>query len=89
MLAQIANEARLGAAAQRSTDLSGAIGGFNVAGSAASQPLQQLLAAVATLSGARTESNTNQQSFADTVSNLTQQVKTKGKTSSFGGNIGI
>lgn len=89
MLAQIAAQFQLGAAGQRSADLSGAIAGFGAAGQAQSQPLQQLLAAVSTLSGARTQTDTNQQSFADTVSNLTQQVKSKGKTSSFGGSIGL
>lgn len=91
MLAQISNEARLGAAAQRSADLGGAIQGRAAASQVAQSPLNALLASIATLTGARTEQQVDMTSLSNLVSNLVSQTdtKSKGRTSSFGGSAGI
>lgn len=80
MLAQIADQTRLGAAAQRSADLGGAIQGTAAAAQVGQQPLNQLLAAIATLTGARTETSMDQQNLSNTVNNLNQITDTQGET---------
>lgn len=89
MLAQIADQTRLGAAAQRSADLGGAIQGTAAAGQVEQQPLNQLLAAVATLSGARTEQQVDMTSLQNLISQLSSRTDTTGTSKSRGFNIGF
>lgn len=89
MLASIADQTRLGAAAQRSADLGGAIQGTAAASQVQQQPLNQLLAAIATLTGARTEQVTDMTSLSNLVSNLTSRTDTTGTSRSRGGSIGL
>lgn len=89
MLAQIDTQARLGASQQRSSDLSGAIQGRAVASNVAASPLNQLLAAVATLTGAQTTQQVDMTSLSNLLSNLTSETQSKGTSKSSGFNLGF
>lgn len=91
MLAQLDAQTRLGAAGQRSADLSGAIQGIGAASQVGQQPLNQLLSAIATLTGARTEQNTSEQSLNDLIATMQQHSTefTRGKTIQRGSEVGF
>lgn len=89
LLAQIDAQTRLQASGQRSADLSGAISGFAGATQVGQAPLNQLLASIATLTGARTEQNTNQTSLSNLIAALTSNQKSTGSSKSFGFSGGL
>lgn len=89
MLAQIDSNTRLQAAGQRSQDLSGAIQGTAAAGQVQQQPLNQLLAAIATLSGAQTTQQVDMNNLTNLVSNLTSRTDTTQSSKSRGFSLGF
>lgn len=89
LLAQIDTQGRLGFAAQNSANLGGAIQGFGAASAVQRSPLQDLLASIATLTGARTEQTTQQNSLSNLISNLTSRTDTQGTSKSRGFNLGF
>lgn len=89
LLAQISTQGQLGFAAQRAANLGGAMQGFGAASQVAQGPMNQLLAAIATLTGARTEQTTQQNSLSNLISSLTSRTDTTGTTKSRGFSLGF
>lgn len=79
LLAQISTQGQLGFAAQQSANLGAAIQGIGSASQVARTPLQDLLASISTLTGARTEASVNTQQQANAINNLNAIQTSKGE----------
>jgi len=89
-LAKIIADIRMGASSQHATELASAMQGYAGAADASQAPLQQLLAAISTLTGARTETQTEESQIMEVLSSMLTKgsSKTTGSGFSLGASMG-
>lgn len=89
-LAKIVADIRLNAKSQHATELASAMGAYATASQVEQNPLQGLLSAIASLTGAKTETQTEESQLANMFSTMLTKGSstTKSKGSSIGASLG-